>query len=372
MNWHRQKDKFFALLALFPSVALIGVFVYGFIGRTLYVSITDWGKGAALAKNPTINIIGMENYGQLFTSFLNFRFRQSLINAVFYSVFLIAGALLVGLFLAILLDREPRAEGVFRTIFLYPMALSFIITGTIWRWLLSPQGGVNVLPTFLGLPPLKFKWLSSQQTVMVFNWQDLPYITAIFVAFILFLQAVRNWKANHKKRSLWTSGAVLLLIIWVVFGQEFTPKTLPAPETHGFNLATLGIILTAIWQYSGYTMALFLAGLQGISTDLREAAELDGANQFQYYVRVAIPMIKPIVLSALIILAHISLKIFALIFAMAGPDNASTGHPSVLMYLKTFRANNFALGSSVAVVLFLMASMFIVPYLISTYRERRA
>lgn len=372
MNWRRHKDKILALLTIFPSVALIGVFVYGFIARTVYVSLSDWGTGAALAKHPTIHIIGFENYGQLFTGFLNARFRQSVINAVFYSVFLIVGAILVGLILAILLDREPTGENVFRTIFLYPMSLSFIVTGTIWRWLLSPGGGVNVLPTFVGLPPIRFRWLSSEKTILTFNWQNLPYITGIVVAVALFSLVLRSWWAGKKRRALSIFGAVLLLVLWVIFGKGITPSILPYPETQGFNLATMGIILTAIWQYSGYTMALFLAGLRGVPTDLQEAAELDGANPFQYYLRVAIPMIKPVTLSAVIILAHISLKLFALIFAMAGPDNAETGHPAVLMYLKSFRANNFAAGAAVAVVLFLMASLFIVPYLLSAYRERRA
>ncbi|MFB6215140.1 MAG: carbohydrate ABC transporter permease [Candidatus Bipolaricaulia bacterium] len=372
VNWKRHKDKFWALLTLFPSLVLVGIFVYGFIGQTFYVSLTDWGKGAALAENPTIHVIGLENYGQLFTGFLNTRFRQSLVNAAFYSVLLILGAIVVGLFLAILLDREPAGEGVFRTIFLYPMSLSFIVTGTIWRWLLSPGGGVNALPTFIGLPRIKFRWLSSEKTVLSFNWQNLPFITGALVAAIILVVAYRYWVKGRKNHALIAAGAAGLLILWVIFGHKFTPKILSYPETHGLNLATLGIILAAIWQYSGYTMALFLAGLRGVSTDLREAAELDGANQFQYYIRVAIPMVKPVTLSAVIILAHISLKMFALIFAMTGPDNAETGHPAVLMYLKSFRANNFSVGAAIAVVLFLMASLFIVPYLISAYRERRA
>jgi glucose/mannose transport system permease protein len=70
-------------------------------------------------------------------------------------------------------------------------------------------------------------------------------------------------------------------------------------------------------------------------------------------------------------LSHISLKLFALIFAMAGADNAATGHPSVLMYLVTFRANNFASGAAIAVVLFLLAALFIIPYLIQSHRQRR-
>ncbi len=365
-------DKVKALLVLLPSLVLIGVFIYGFIGQTVYVSMTDWGKGAALAENPEMNFIGLKNYGDLFSGFLNSRFRQDLVNAVFYTVFLVSGALGIGLTLAILLDRGPKGEDVFRTIFLYPMSLSFIVTGTIWRWLLAPRGGVNKLPEMIGLPGFSFRWLNSRQSILNFNWQDLPRITAIVVAIAFVFIAFRQWRAGLKKKASLSFLPVALLLLWALWGANFTPEILPTPEKHGFNLATLGIIITAIWQYSGYTMALYLAGLRGISEDLREAARLDGANQFQYYLNVAIPILKPMTMSAIIILAHISLKMFALIFAMTGPDNAETSHPAVLMYLTTFRANNFAKGAAIAVVLFAMVAIFIVPYLISAYRERRA
>ncbi len=367
-----SSDKTAALLVILPSLILIGIFVYGFIGQTVYVSLTDWGQGAALTKNPDLNLIGLKNYGELFSGFLNSRFRQDLVNAVFYTVFLVSGALGIGLVLAILLDRGPKGESVFRTIFLYPMSLSFIVTGTIWRWLLAPRGGVNTLPEMVGLPALGFRWLNSRQSILNFNWQNLPQITAIVVGVVFLFIASRQWRRGLKKKGLLGLIPTGLLFLWAFWGARFTPEILPMPEQHGFNLAAIGIIITAIWQYSGYTMALYLAGLRGISEDLREAARLDGANQFQYYVNVAIPILKPMTMSAVIILAHISLKMFALIFAMTGPDNAQTSHPAVLMYLTTFRANNFAKGAAIAVVLFLLVAVFIVPYLISAYRERRA
>jgi len=141
-------------------------------------------------------------------------------------------------------------------------------------------------------------------------------------------------------------------------------------EVHGFNLATLGIILATIWQYSGYTMALYLAGFTGISQDLRDAAMLDGASNVKYYHHVALPLLKPITISAVIILSHISLKMFDLIFAMTGPDNGATGHPALNMYLTTFRANDFAKGAAIAIVLFIVATTFIIPYLINNYRQK--
>lgn len=367
-----KRDQVLAILTLLPSVLLVLIFVYGFIANTFYISITDWGKGAALALNPEINIIGLQNYKDLFSGILDARFRQDLVNAVFYSVFLLAGSLGMGLFIAILLDRKPRGENIFRTIFLYPLSLSFIVTGTIWRWLLAPQGGFNILPSLVGLPKINFRWLSSKETILHFNWQYLPQYFLVIIAIMLILFGIRASRRRSQKGmlGLLIAGAVLLLL--GLFGRGYLPTLLIMEELHGFNLATIGIIAAAVWQYSGYTMALYLAGLQGISEDLSHAAQLDGATEFQYYWYVAIPMLKPITLSAIIILAHISLKMFDLIFAMTGPDNAETGHPSLLMYLTTFRANDFAKGAAIAVVLFLLAATFIIPYLISTYRERRA
>ncbi|KAB1443225.1 carbohydrate ABC transporter permease [Pseudodesulfovibrio senegalensis] len=366
-----SRDRMKAVIALLPSVILIGVFVYGFIGNTVWISLTDWRGGAALSENPVKNFVGFENYVELFTGFLDGRFRQDLVNAVYYSILLLAGAVGIGMFIAILLDRKPRGEDFLRTVFLYPMSLSFIVTGTIWRWLLAPQGGVNILPTYLGGEPLHFQWLSSMKTVLVFDWQNLfPIIlyAAAFVFIVLGLGKLRRDPGRAFKRYL-VPGVVLGAVVWL-FG-DLLPRALFMEETHGFNLATLGIILATIWQYSGYTMALYLAGFNGISQDLMDAARLDGASDFDYYVHVAIPMLKPITISAVIILSHISLKMFDLIFAMTGPDNAATGHPALNMYLTTFRANDFAKGAAIAIVLFLVAGTFIIPYLVASYRQRR-
>jgi glucose/mannose transport system permease protein len=285
-------------------------------------------------------------------------------------VLLLAGAIGLGMFIAILLDCKPKGEGIFRTIFLYPMSLSFIVTGTIWRWMLAPQGGVNLLPTFAGGKPLEFRWLTSTQAILEFNWQNLLqiviYILSVGMILIGFWTLRRNPAKACKQWLL--PGVGIWFIAWMA--GDLLPQALFMEEIHGFNLATLGIILATIWQYSGYTMALFLAGFTGISQDLRDAAMLDGANNVKYYHHVALPLLKPITISAVIILSHISLKMFDLIFAMTGPDNGATGHPALNMYLTTFRANDFARGAAIAIVLFIVATTFIIPYLINSYRQK--
>ncbi len=366
-----NKDRLKAFLTLSPSIILIGIFVYGFIGNTFWLSLTDWGGVGALAEKPVRNYAGFANYIDLFTGFLGGGFRQDLVNAVFYSVMLLLGAIGIGMFLAILLDNKPRGEAFFRTVFLYPMSLSFIVSGTIWRWLLAPQGGVNILPEYVGQEPFTFSWLSSTSAILEFNWQNLLQVALYLIAVVLIIVGLKGLTRKPHWALKWMiAGIGLGLFGWLA--GDLLPKALFMEETHGFNTATFGIILATIWQYSGYTMALYLAGFTGISQDLRDAAMLDGATTTDYYRHIALPLVKPITISAVIILSHISLKMFDLIFAMTGPDNGQTGHPALNMYLTTFRANDFARGAAIAIILFLIAATFIIPYMISSYRERRA
>lgn len=364
------RDRVTAILMLLPSLILLAIFVYGFIGRTAYVSLTDWGQdpSQALALDPKLHVVGFENYRQLFTGVINTRFRQDLVNTFFFTAFFLAGCLGLGLGLAVLLDRNVRGEGFFRTVFLYPFALAFIVTGTVWRWLLQPSGGVNALPEMVGLPRLSFRWLTTRRQVWRFDWNDLPAVTAVVVALVLAYLGWRAWSAGRRARAWPAFGLALLLVAWAfTLGRDVA--LLPYPELHGFNVAFVGIVVAAVWQMSGYTMALYLAGLRGIPDELREAARVDGANEWQLYRFVVLPLLGPITLSAMVILGHISLKIFDLVWAMAGSDNATTDVPALLMYLRSFRANQFASGAAIAVVLLLLVALVIVPYLYSSLRS---
>jgi glucose/mannose transport system permease protein len=217
----------------------------------------------------------------------------------------------------------------------------------------------------------KFLWLSSRELVCTFNWQNILQIVAVILFLIFAVILYSGWKKENRAGMIWGAAGSLLMLLYALVLHPLLPPILPYEETHGFSLATIGVIIAAVWQYSGYTMALYLAGLRGLPEAMYESAKMDGASDLRYYFQIAIPNMWPITLSAVIILSHISLKLFALIFSMAGADNASTGHPSVLMYLVTFRANNFAVGAAISVILFLMAALFIIPYLIQSYRSRR-
>src|SRR5579859_2272278 len=172
-----SSDRRLAILMISPSILLLAIFVYGFIAKTAYISLTDWGnpdpvKAAALhqtdgsasitvggvtqslndyrashndcqtadplSENPCVDFVGLRNYAQLFTSLIpGNRFRIDLVNEIFFTIIFLIVCLGLGLFMATLLDRKIRGESVFRTIFLFPMALSFVVTGVVWRWLFS-------------------------------------------------------------------------------------------------------------------------------------------------------------------------------------------------------------------------------------------
>jgi glucose/mannose transport system permease protein len=370
MTSRRRANQLTSFLVVLPSLLLVGVFVYGFIGRTILSSLSDWGRDPtqALALSPVTRYVGLDNYRQLFTGVVDGRFRQDLVSTVFFTAFFLAGCLGLGLLLAVLIDHRPRGEAVFRAVFLFPFALSFVVTGTIWRWLLQPSGGVNQLPPLVGLPAGQFAWLTSKQQVWRFDWNHLPMALAILFGLALALLAVVELRARRWRRGLPAALSAVAVVSWaLVAGRGWAP--LPFPELHGFNLAFIGIIVAAVWQMAGYTMALYLAGLSGIPEELREAATVEGASGWQLYTRVILPMLAPITLSAMIVLGHISLKIFDLVFAMAGPDNAHTDVPALLMYITTFRGNQFAKGAAIGSILLLLVALIVVPYLRSQLRR---
>jgi glucose/mannose transport system permease protein len=122
------------------------------------------------------------------------------------------------------------------------------------------------------------------------------------------------------------------------------------------------IALAAIWQMSGYTMALYLAGLRAIPLELKEAARIDGASEFQIYRRIMIPLLAPITLSALIILGHMSLKVFDLIIAVAGKQ-LPLDVPAIYMWQVTFDGLFYAKGAAIGILLLVSVAVLIIPYI---------
>jgi glucose/mannose transport system permease protein len=285
------------LLLVSPSIVLIGVFVYGLIGWNVKVSLSDWRTA-----EQTSGYVGLDVYRELAS---DERWSSALHHVLLFTTVFIVGTLLVGGVMALLLDKGVRGEGFFRSVYLFPMAVSFIASGIVWRWLMNPApgdraSGLNVVFDKVGLDFLVNQW-----------WQD-----------------------------------------------------------PGRGMAAMA--MPGIWALSGYVMALYLAGLRGVPEDLREAARMDGASEWRVYRHVVFPHLSPVTLSALIILGHISIKVFDLIVAIGGKQFL-TEVPAVYMWVLIFDARDYAKGAAIATLLLIGISVLIVPYLVYTIRaERRA
>jgi glucose/mannose transport system permease protein len=312
-----SRDRVFSLAVIAPSILAVAVFVYGLIGWTGFVSLSKWDT-----LRPDYAFVGLSNYAAIFG---NPRFQIDLRNTVVFTFFFVLASLAIGLTLANLIDRRIHGEVIFRNIFLFPMAISFIVTGVVWKWMLSPSSGVNQL---FGLDPATNRWFTDPTVV---------YLSADSPA-----------------------GRVLNDI-----GLGFITST-----NIGIPVAMLSIVIAAVWQMSGFVMALYLAGLRGIPEELREAARVDGAGEWQIFRRVIFPLLVPITLSAVIILGHISLKIYDLTVAMSpqGPAYA-TDVPANFMWQTTFRDGLYGRGAAVAIVMLVLVAIVVVPYLIWTRRQ---
>ncbi|HBY99185.1 MAG TPA: sugar ABC transporter permease [Chloroflexi bacterium] len=312
---HRRRwtlDRIAPFLMIAPSALAIAIFVYGFIAWTGVVSLSRW-RGII----PDYTFVGLENYARIFSTA---RFQTNIRNTIVFTIFFLIASLAIGLLLAVFLDQRVRGESLFRTIYLFPMALSFIVTGTVWQWLFAPgtpgdPTGLNLLLQRLGLHIFQ-EWSTVSTVVPGNGWQP-------------------DWLRTRV----------------------------------GIPLAMIPVVVAAVWQMSGFTMAMYLAGLRGIPEELREAARVDGANEWQLFRHITLPLLQPITLSAVIILGHISLKIFDLIMTQTGggPGNA-TEVPGVFMYEITFKSNKYAEGAAAAIVMLLMVAVLIIPYLISSMR----
>ncbi|MEL6689772.1 MAG: sugar ABC transporter permease [Pseudomonadota bacterium] len=278
-------------IVLAPSFALVLLFVYGFIAFTIYLSFTD------SRMLPSYGWEGWTNYSKLF------RIREwdtAITNLAIFASLYIVICTIIGLMLAIFLDQKIRGEGLLRPIFLYPMALSFIVTGTAWKWFLDPGIGI-------------------ENTMHLWGWESFEF----------------GWIKDR-------------------------------------NMAIYTIVIAAVWQSSGFVMAMFLAGLRGIDNEILKAAQMDGASNWQLYRRIIIPLLRPAFLSAFVILSHLAIKSYDLVIALTGggPGNA-TAVPATFMYSYTFTRNQMGIGAASAVIMLMTIAAIMVPYLYAELREKK-
>ena len=173
-----MRNNWLPRLVVAPGFLLAFLFIYGLMAWNGYLSVS------ASRLLPNYEYAGFEQYANLFE---NERFHVALSNMAVFGVLFIGGAMALGLLLAILLDQKIRAEGVLRTIYLYPMAVSFIVTGTAWKWMLNPSLGLEHLMHQWGFESFTFDWLVNPDKAIYCIaiagiWQSAGFVMALFLA----------------------------------------------------------------------------------------------------------------------------------------------------------------------------------------------
>lgn len=279
-----------AVLVLTPSIIAVALFIYSFIGWTFYISTVQWNSQV-----PNYTFVGLRNWIRLFN---DTRFHIDLRNLLYYAAGFMTQCIVFGFILASLLDQKIKGEALFRTIFIFPFAVSGIVTGVAWRWLMQPTTGINLLFARIGLDWFQPTWNS------------------------------------HPEYGMWA------------------------------------VTIAAAWQFTGYVMALYLAGLRGIPNELREAAAIDGAGSFAIYRYVIIPLLMPVTFTAIVLTGMNSIRVFDLVSAMSGSGPAfATDTLAFFMFQSTFGAYRYSLGAAIGAFMILLSAFLIIPYLRSMRGE---
>ncbi|GAB4529729.1 MAG: sugar ABC transporter permease [Anaerolineae bacterium] len=271
------------LLFLAPLVIIV-LLMYGMMAWTVVVSLDNW-----VGMAPVWEFNGLQNYVTLFGME---RFWINLKNNLIWLAVFIPPTALLGLLLAYALELSGQAENLFRPLFLYPMALSFIVAGTVWAWMYDPDAGViNNILRGVGLGSLAQPWIADPR------------------------------------------------------------------------LATLCLIVAAIWQYTGFAMTLYLAAIRDIPREIIEAARVDGASNTQVFRYVVVPNVGHATMIVIAMLTLFTLKVFDLVWVMTfgGPGN-STEVLSFFMFVATFRQQLVGIGAAISVIILILAIAVVVPY----------
>jgi len=318
-------ERWAAILTVAPSMLAIAVFVYGFIGWTVFVSLTKW-----VTAKPDYTFVGLANYQRiLFGGGIDSqRFYIDIRNLIGFTVLFLICNIVIGFGLALLVDSRLRGEHFFRSVYLMPYAVSAIVTGVVWRWLFTPgteelgATGVNKLFEYIGLGFIHPRW-----------WTD-PTVWHI-----------------HPDTGL---GEFLNQIHLGFF----------TTAAWGFPVGTFSILIATTWLLSGNVMVLYLSGIRSIPQELREAAIVDGATQWQVVRYIYIPILRPVTLTAVFILLNVAIRLYDLTVAMTGKGPGfSTDTLAFNMFETTFRSARFAHGAVLAALMLIFVSAIVIPYL---------
>ncbi len=289
-GWRMNGDMVIAFFVLLPSILAVALFIYTAIGWTFYISTVKWNSQII-----DYTFVGLRNWIRLFG---DQRFYADMRNLVYYAIGFMSQCIIFGFIIASLLDQKIRGETLFRTIVILPFAVSGIVTGVAWRWLMQPTTGINLLFAKIGLENFQPVWNS------------------------------------HPDYGMWA------------------------------------VTIATSWQFTGYVMALYLAGLRGIPQELREAAAIDGAGTYATYRYIIIPLLMPVTFTALVLTGMNSIRVFDVLASMSGSGPAfATDTLAFFMYQSTFGAYRYSLGATIGAFMILLSAFLIIPYLRSMRDE---
>lgn len=281
-----------AKLAALPMIATA---LFVFVGCSLWSVFYSFTSSRSL---PVEKFVGFDQYERLFKSS---RWSESIENVAIYGVCSLVFSLTFGFLLAVFLDQKIRFENTFRTIFLYPFALSFIVTGLVWQWILNQSFGIQQVIRDLGFENFEFSILSNR------------------------------------------------------------------------DYAIYAIVIAGLWQGTGLVMALMLAGLRGIDQDIWKASRVDGIPAWRTYLFIVIPMMRPVFITTLVLIAAGIVKVYDLVVALTGGGpGISSEVPAKYVYDYMFGRGSLGQGLAASTVMLTTVLIILIPWGYMEFSEKKA
>ncbi len=273
------------LNAKIAAIPMILTTLVVFVGGTAWTVLYSFTDSKLL---PRERFVGFDQYERLWS---NSRWLTSIENLMIYGVLSLVFTITIGFLLAVAMDQKIRYEDTFRTIMLYPFALSFIVTGLVWQWILNPEFGIQSIVRSLGWESFTFNPLNDPQLVLY------------------------------------------------------------------------GLLIAGLWQGTGFVMCLMLAGLRGIDEDIWKAARVDGIPTWKTYLQIILPMLRPVFITTLVIVAAGIIKLYDLVVAQTsgGPGTASQV-PAMYVYDYMFQAQNLGQGFAASTMMLLTVLIVLIPW----------
>lgn len=281
----RPISLFRNLSAKIAAIPMILTALVVFVGGTVWTVAYSFTSSKLL---PKWKFVGFDQYERLWDTR---RWMVSIENLLIYGICMLVLCFVIGFILAALMDQKIRFEGAFRTIILYPYALSFIVTGLVWQWVLNPEFGVQGIVRSLG-------------------WESFTF-----------------------------------------------------DPLYNADIAIYGVLIAALWQGSGLIMVLMLAGLRGIDQDIWKAARVDGIPAWKTYVFVIIPMMRPVFITTLVLVAAAIVKVYDLVVAQTGGGpGIATEMPAKYVYDYMFGGQNLGQGFAASTMMLLAVLIVVIPW----------